>query len=127
VTFIAREVYGGGPGRADVRGITGRRSRVGCLRSVREESGSPAAAIILLVGIAFGIVAFHATASVPSVQFGRPFCSTVEEGGFDPWTGAAHGRLNRCALPADTDAPQIWSDSARIPRRGHSGFRGPFR
>ena len=83
---------------------------------------APAAALILFVGIAFGIVAFQVTASTPSVHFGRIFCRTVEDEGFDPWTGFGHGRLYRCALPADGDAPRIWKEFREEPPIGALGI-----
>jgi hypothetical protein len=83
---------------------------------------APAAAFILFVGMAFGAIAFRVTAGPPSVDFGRIFCTTVEDEGFDPWTGFGHGRLRRCALPAEGDAPRIWKEFREDPPIGALGI-----
>ena len=72
---------------------------------------------IVVGGIVFGLAAFWLSSWLPPQAHLGPTCATrtIEEAGFDPWTGLGYGRLYECirdnngvALPA-----QFVRDTAR--------------
>ena len=74
--------------------------------------------LIACGGFLLGLLAF-AWSAAQGAHFGVPGCTTLEEAGFDPWSGLGHGRLYECL-----DAPGAASHLVRLsPPRAAFGFR----